>query len=189
VNGPEFRKAYDAYRNDSKPLAPELKTVRTKEQVQKDELASIDKGIKDMEEMMKKMTPEVQKGMQSSLDQARKRRKEYENPNHKLWNILVENDKNENKYKEDRYKKEMEQFEKSLPADPREVIKSRLTKLLEKTADVDYDAELKESYGRKVFVKFEYERKPAEWKMAFRAGKDVTEATRSFVEKWLSELK
>ena len=36
VNGPEFKKAYDAYRNDSKPRAPELKTVRTKEQVQKD---------------------------------------------------------------------------------------------------------------------------------------------------------
>ena len=189
VNGPEFKKAYEAYRNDSKPRTPELKTVRTKEQVQKEEIANMDKMIKETEDMMKNMTPDVQKGMQASLDKARKTRKEYENPNHKLWNILVESDMSENKYKEDRYKKEMERFEKTLPADPRELIKSRLTKLLQTTADVDYEAELKESYGKKVFVKQEYERKPAEWKMAFRAGKDVTETTRAFAEKWLSELK
>ena len=33
-----------------------------------------------------------------------------------------------------------------------------------------------------------YEYKNTEWKQGFRAGKDVTETSRAFAQKWLSEL-
>jgi hypothetical protein len=60
---------------------------------------------------------------------------------------------------------------------------------LNKTADIDYAAELKDGYkGKKVFVNPTYERKPAEWKLAFRAGKAATDAIRAAAVQWLKEL-
>ena len=57
------------------------------------------------------------------------------------------------------------------------------------TEDVDYSAELKAGdNGLKIFVNPAYERKPAEWKLAYRAGKPATDALRAAAEKWLKEL-
>jgi hypothetical protein len=40
-----------------------------------------------------------------------------------------------------------------------------------------------------VFVNNDYERKPPEWKLCFRAGKEATAAARVFASDWLAELK
>ena len=61
--------------------------------------------------------------------------------------------------------------------------------MLDVTKDVDFNASLKEQYGKKKFVNPAYEAKRPEWKMAFRAGKEVTEMTRAFAQQWLNELK
>jgi hypothetical protein len=50
--------------------------------------------------------------------------------------------------------------------DHRKMIKARLESFLQITADVDYNAALKEEYRQKKFVNSVYEKKPAEWKMA-----------------------
>ena len=46
-------------------------------------------------------------------------------------------------------------------------------------------------YGRLVghFVKKAYEDKSKQWKMAFRAGKEVVEPAREFVQNWVQEIK
>ena len=59
---------------------------------------------------------------------------------------------------------------------------------LDATADVAYDAQLVEKDTKKVFANQAQEGKPAEWKMAFRAGKPATEAARAFAQKWLTDL-
>ena len=73
------------------------------------------------------------------------------------------------------------------------LIKKRLEEILNITADVDYAAELKETEWKgkkwKVFVNPAYEKKSKEWKLAFRAGKPVTDAVRAAAEKWLKEFK
>ena len=189
INSPEFKKAYDSYRTESKPHEPELKAPRTKEQVQKEEIARTEKMIKETEESIKKMPADMQKAMKPVLDQGQKQLKDYQNPNYKLWQILVDSDVRENESKTTQYKKDMARWEKDYPADSKEIVKSRLQKFLDLTADVDYNAELKEKYNKKIFVNPDYERKPQEWKMAFRSGKEVTETAREFVQKWLSELK
>jgi hypothetical protein len=56
------------------------------------------------------------------------------------------------------------------------------------TQGIDFNAALKESGGNKVFVNPAYEKKSNKWKMAFRAGKEVTEAARAFAQQWLKEL-
>jgi hypothetical protein len=75
--------------------------------------------------------------------------------------------------------------EKKYPQDPAEMIRKRLTDFLAVSASVDFDAELTSA---RTFVKPEYEKKSSEWKMCYRAGRSVVEATRVESQKWLDEL-
>jgi hypothetical protein len=74
--------------------------------------------------------------------------------------------------------------DKKLPADPDELIKKRLTKFMEISATVDFDAQLNGS----MFANPEYEKKSDQWKMCYRAGKAVITAAREEVAAWLKEL-
>lgn len=75
--------------------------------------------------------------------------------------------------------------EKKYPTDPNELVKTRLKDFLAISATVDFDAQLT-SY--RTFVNSEYEKKSSEWKMCYRAGKEVVEAARIEAQKWLDEL-
>ncbi|ULQ56063.1 hypothetical protein KJS94_15550 [Flavihumibacter rivuli] len=72
----------------------------------------------------------------------------------------------------------------SIPEDPKQMVKKRLEKFMEVSATVDFDAALNGSR----FADPRYEAKPKEWKMCFRAGKEVVAAAREEVAKWLQEL-
>jgi len=88
----------------------------------------------------------------------------------------------------------LKEFEKTFPEDSRALIALRLRRFLEVTADINFAAELTDASGAngsktKVFVDPALEARPAEWKMAFRAGKPATDAARGFAQKWLGDLK
>jgi hypothetical protein len=74
--------------------------------------------------------------------------------------------------------------EKRYPADPVEMLQKRLADFLRISATVDFDAEVQ----NRMFVKPEYEKKGAEWKMCYRAGREVVEAAREEAQKWLDEI-
>lgn len=76
----------------------------------------------------------------------------------------------------------------ALDKDPQAQLKKRLEAFLAATADVDFAAATQGSGTMKRFAKEEYEAKPAEWKMCYRAGKETTEALRAFAQGWLAEL-
>jgi hypothetical protein len=85
---------------------------------------------------------------------------------------------------------EVEKYNDKLPEDYNVLLKRRLQEILDITADVDYEAELKDGYGaKKVFVNPVYEKKRKEWKLAYRAGKTTTDAVRAAASKWLDDLK
>lgn len=75
------------------------------------------------------------------------------------------------------------------PKDPKAAIKQALQTVLAATDSVDFSAALGDRDGKKYFTNPAYESKPAPWKMAFRAGRDATEGSRTFVKTWLTELK
>jgi hypothetical protein len=75
------------------------------------------------------------------------------------------------------------------PADPKAALKLRLKRYLAVTADVKWGAKLKDQDGLKLFEDPALERKSREWKIAFRMGKDATDAARAFAKAWLAELK
>jgi hypothetical protein len=87
------------------------------------------------------------------------------------------------------YNDKLAEFEREYPkGDARPLIRRRLEAFLEKTQGVDFGAKLVKKENLMVFSNAEYERKPGEWKTAFRAGREATEAGRSFASSWLKSL-
>ncbi|WP_315819271.1 hypothetical protein [Paraflavitalea speifideaquila] len=74
--------------------------------------------------------------------------------------------------------------EKRFPANAHELIKQRLKEFLDIAATVDFDASLNGS----MFANPEYEAKSGQWKMCYRAGKEVVTAAREEAQAWLKEL-
>jgi hypothetical protein len=74
--------------------------------------------------------------------------------------------------------------EKRYPSDANELIKQRLKEFLEVSADVDFSAQLNGS----MFANPTYQAKSGQWKMCYRAGKEVVEVAREEAQAWLKEL-
>lgn len=75
------------------------------------------------------------------------------------------------------------------PKDPNVNLRKALQHYLAVTDGVDYGATLSFQNGRKYFANKAFEAKPAEWKMAFRAGREASEGARTYVRAWLAALK
>jgi hypothetical protein len=86
------------------------------------------------------------------------------------------------------YQKNMERWKDEYPENPQVLIRKRLQTFLDLSATVDFNAELKESGGKKRFVNPAYEAKSTEWKQIFRSGKEITEMAREFAKKWIKEV-
>jgi hypothetical protein len=181
-----FKKEYAQMRADARPEPP--KAPKTREEIHKIESAKMKKSLADMEETMKKVDANMKKALQPTLEMMRKQVKEYEDPNSKTMDMLVKGEEWEHQSAVKRHEERMKQWHTDFPENPNKIIKKRLEELLKVTADVDFKAELKEKYGKKVFVNPEYENKSTEWKQAFRAGKEATDAARAFAQQWLKEL-
>jgi hypothetical protein len=77
----------------------------------------------------------------------------------------------------------------ALDKDPKKQLRHQLHAFLDATEGVDYAAATHADGGLKMFDKSEYEAKPREWKMCYRAGKETGEAVRAFARDWLTQLK
>ncbi len=189
INSDHFKKEYLLERTNSKPAVPILKPLRTKAQIQKDEIEQTEKSIRDLEKNIKGMDAAMQKNMQPMMDIFKKTLKEYQNPHHQYFDGLMLYEKSSNEQAVKNYEDALKNWEKNYPIDFTGKIRERLQKFLDVTKDVDFNAELKTSYNKKVFVNPAYERKSTEWKQAFRAGKEVTNMARVFATQWLEEIK
>jgi hypothetical protein len=187
VQGEAFKKEYASNRLASKPIPPA--PAKTEEQVRKEKVDGMKADIAKTEKSIKEVQPNLKKIFEDALKQQQKMLKEFEDPNSKMMKIMVQGEKSNHEYNVNRYNKQVQEWEESMPENPLTLVKKRLEQMLEITKDVDFDAELTEKYGKKVFVNPAYERKHDNWKFAFRAGKEVTETVRAFAEKWVSEIK
>ena len=187
ISSAAFKKQYDDMRSSSKPVEPVLKPLRTIEQIQKEEIAKTEKSINDAEKNMKDM-PQYAKSIEPVLDVLKKNLKEYQNPKHQLFSAIAQGEKYQQENEVNNYQQRMKQWESSYPVSVNDFIATKLQKMLDATKDIDYNAELVEKWGKKRFVNPAYESKNQEWKQGFRAGKEVTDMSRSFARKWLNEL-
>lgn len=186
VSGSEFKNYYLKERASYKPVAPEA--ARTKEEIRREMIAEMEKSIRDAEKAMAGMTADIRKALQPSVDDARKQLEDYKKPESKMVEIRYQGEQMRFNNETARYERDLKKWETDFPVALNQLIRSRLEKYLAIAATVDFDAELAEKNGKKRFVNTAYEYKSSDWKMIYRAGKEVYEAVKPLVEGWLQQL-
>jgi hypothetical protein len=189
VGGNEFRQAYSEYRKRVMPVAP---MIRTKEQIRKELVLNYEEAVRNNQGVvnlaLSMRNDDMKKSAEKSLAKCRMILDELQTGNSKLvTEHMIYADM---RYKADMnaYHLKMGAWEREYPADSRQLVKKRLENFMRMTKDIDYKASTKTVQGKKIFTNPYYERKPAPWKMGYRAGKDVTQTARAFVAEWIKEL-
>lgn len=171
-----FATRYAEERAERMPVPPQ--PVRSAEQLAAEQKAQIDEAVQSAESSMGALPKEQQDEIRSSLAQLKSNTPDSA--------VLVEADRA-------RFHDEQLAYEEALtkapPKDPRQAIKHRLERFLAATADVDFSAKLVKDGKLRRFVRADFEKKPYEWKLCFRAGREATEAARAFAREWLDSLK
>lgn len=185
INGPLFKKEYEKYRMDGRPSEPEYR-ARTRTAISKDRVAETEKQIRKTEEIMLK--PDMKKIMEPSLEIMKKNLVELKDTNSKMITNYWQGEQWDYQQSMRSYKERYARWEKEYPATVQELIKKRLEKYLELANTVDFTAELKQVGKKFKFVDQKYEGKAYDWKMIFRAGKEVYNVAKPFAEQWIKEL-
>lgn len=181
----EFKAAYEKLRQQEKPQAPEARPSADDEM--KRMKAEMEKNIADMRQNMAAMEAEMRKQMEAVIKEMRAQveRMEKDPQQKELMRqgtaLAAEED-------QQRHQEDLKEWEQRYPADPRALIKRRINEFLAASAGIDYAAKLQPRNDKMIFANDAYEQKPAEWKLCFRAGREATEAARSFAKSWLAEL-
>jgi hypothetical protein len=186
VNSSAFIKAYEDARVAATPVKP--LPPKTKEEIQKEKIAELDKTIAEGEKSLKTLPKDLIEPFKEVQQMLKDQKQDYENPDSEMLALLVTSENYMYANATTKYEQQLQQWQKDYPTDHRKMVKDRLETFLKLTADVDFNAALKEEYRVKKFVNAAYEKKPAEWKMAYRAGRPAVEAARTFAKAWLAEL-
>jgi hypothetical protein len=186
VASSEFQKAYQEAREKQKPVTP--KPGRTKEEIQAAQIATIEKSIAETEKSMKGLSADMQESMKDVLKMFHEQLEDYKNPESEMLKYMVEGENFNYNAATETYQTDLARWKENYPENYQQVVKARLQKFLAITADVDFNAATHDVYGLNKFNNAEYEKKPDEWKMAYRAGKPVTDAAREFATAWLKEI-
>ena len=188
INTDAFKKEYEKKRAGTKPMEPQKKIAKTKEEIRKGMIDDTKKAIEDMEKQMPTFAPDVKKIMAEMLVSQKQQLKDYQDPNSQLIEIMAQGEKMtvENDLKN--YDERIKKWETEYPVNSGVFIKKRIQQYLDIVSTVDFTAALKDVNGKKKFVNDTYERKSADWKKVYRAGKEVNDVAKAFAASWIKEL-
>ena len=181
----EFKSAYAKLRESGKPAPPE--PVPSAEETLAKMKADMQKGIENMRQVQATADVETKKSLEEAIKSMQAQLEEFEKNPQMKENLRLGAEMQRTANKND-YEARMKAWNDDLPEDPGALVAKRIRQFLATSADVDFSAALTPRGDKMVFVKDEYEQKPAYWKTCFRAGKEATEAARAFAHAWLAEL-
>ncbi|MFL5740460.1 MAG: hypothetical protein ACJ75B_09615 [Flavisolibacter sp.] len=184
----EFKKMYEFERNKHKPAAPDQFHVNV-DSIRAAEKQKIMDAIEQTKANANSTNPKIRNAVPYRLETLNKELTQLDDPNNKTIQLKVSQLEGFNNSVTTSYASQLEKFNIDYPENPQLLIKKRLQEILDITSDVDYHAETKQVGKYNYFVNNDYEKKPKEWKLAFRAGKAATDAVRAAAQKWLQELK
>jgi len=174
-----FKKAWAEAREANKPDAPagsaDAAIARQK--------AEQEKAVADARKMLDSLPPDQRKAVEESMKQAQSTMND---PAFQAKQAEMAQNMNADDKK--KYQGDLKEWEKNYPVDPSPVIARRLRDVLAQTADVNFDAKLVAREGTRVFADPQYESKPSQWKIAYRAGREATTSARAAAAAWLKEL-
>lgn len=185
VATPAFVKEYSAMRENAKP---NLLVTKSVEDFNKERIDEARKNVADMEKLVKTAPATLKPTYDKMLEDAHKQLTEAENPNNKILVRYRQNYKSNLEFSETANKKLLADWEAKYPTNHMLYVKKRLEQFMQESADIDFDAQLVEKNGKKYFVNKAYESKGNRWKMGFRAGREVVEPARDFVQQWITEI-
>lgn len=192
----EYAKKYystDAFKSEYNQLKqknkPELRKIETPEEMQRNLVDRYQKSVTDMENTIKKADANTKTIFENMLVEMKKQLKIVEDPNSQMIKNYADSYNQMLETNQQVYAQQLRDWELNFPANENLFVQKRLVLFLEETKDIDYNAALTEKNGKKIFVNEFYEHKGNYWKMAFRAGKDVAEPSREYVQHWLNEIK
>jgi len=151
-------------------------------------VAQYKKSVAEMEGYVKKADASMKPIFEKSLADAKKALAEVEDPNNKNIANYRKNYPGLLKNIQQGDEAQLKNWEEKYPANHLLFVKQRLQQFLADTEGINFDAELTVKNNKKVFVDRQYESKGQRWKMAYRAGKDVVETSRAFVQAWIMEI-
>lgn len=195
TNSAAFKAVYAQWWKEQEPPKPLTVDERLKRAEKEDGRVGEqgNEAVNNLREQIKQTTdPQMKKSLQEALDAYLETQQQMQTPEMKqmMTNAAVMQKKQfEEDYKteNEKYKILYEQWQAK--KDSKVIIRQLLKNYLATVKTVDFNAAtMQNSYGKKVFVNPEYQAKPADWKLCFRAGKQVNEAARPLVEQWLHEL-
>lgn len=186
IAGEAFKKEYAELKEQNKPEASKFETP---EEMRANMIKNAKLGVEQTEESLKKAAPEFKPIFEEALKAAKQNLKDAQDPENKYIKSYAKNYDAMLATMKQSDDARLAEWEKEYPADHMQFIKRRLQQFLDETGDIDYKAQLVEKQGTKYFVNPAYERKSNRWKMAFRAGKEVVEPARIFVQEWINEIK
>ena len=187
ITSDEFKRKYENERKLRMPAAPQISTISA-DSIRAVEKVRIETAIKNEEGNVNHPNSKVRNAVPTRIENLKKELKAVDDPNNKRIQMIINQAEAWNTALVNQYKKDLQKLDTDLPPNPRDLIKRRLQEILDITTEVDYDAELIEVGKFKKFVNPLYEKKSKDWKLAFRAGRETTEAVRAFAKKWLQEF-
>lgn len=186
---PEFIAAYNAFRETRKPKPPE--EPKYSRQLSDDYRENLKSNIAEMEKSKTTLPKDQQTAMDGVINSLKQQLQELDHPDNKVFPADIDlHLKQAHTGEMAKYSERLAAWEQAYPANnPKPIIKQWLTVFLEKSADIDFEAQTTEvKPGVSTFINPEYERKDKLWKLLFRSGKDTVAAARTIAQEWLAEL-
>jgi len=186
VNSAAFQKEYNLLRENNKPVP---NSIQSPEEMRTGMIEQYKKSVAETEANMKKSDSSMKKIFEPILVSLRQELKNAQDPNNKMLANYKKNYPEMIKSMEASNQQRLADWEAKYPADKLVFVKERLKQFMEETSNIDFSASLIEKNGKKYFTNPAYEHKGNRWKLAFRAGKEVVEPARAFVQGWIAEIK
>lgn len=187
LSSPTFKAEYDKARASYRPVEPKDNS-KTKEQIRQEQIDQLKKSIKSMEDVAKTAPADQKKNYQSTINDFSKMIKEYQDPNNQMIEMMYQQSTGTYQRDVEEYKKDLKKWETTFPADYKQFVRARLQHYLDVAGTVDFSAALVERGGLKRFVNPAYQGKNSEWKMIYRAGREVYEQTKAFIDQWMKDM-
>jgi hypothetical protein len=186
LSSPSFKAEYERRRKEAAPAPPQTKGT-VDEEIAK-QRAEQRKGVEDARKSLAAMNPEMRKQMEVTIRQMEEQINKMEQ-DQKMTQMMRQGLEMQRESEREAHKERVTKYEASYPVDPSVLVARRLREFLDLSKDVDFGARLVAAPGGKMrFVNPAYEAKPQNWKLCFRAGRDVVGAARTFAADWLKQL-
>jgi hypothetical protein len=173
---PEFARAYAERRQAGKPQPPDPNAGAVDEKKQRDEIAK-------MKKMAASLPPEQRKAIEEAAKMMEDMQKDPQ-----MRQLQAEGAKMARKAAQDEYQRDLATWNEEHPENPTVLIAKRLRAFLAVSAGVDFSAKLVPRGNQMAFADPNLEKKPAEWKLCYRAGPDAVGAARAAAAAWLKEI-